>query len=216
MVELSTPQEQNEKLLSQHSPPHTKAAKEERARYVREQHATLERYVPRREWTRRLQPRGIGLACISLVPSCILLGKNRCRRNLMFTIVTDSYILCGVSPISHADSMSPTETSTLSLTTISTASKNFFTVYNYGCCSYAFFCCLATTTSTWLKKPLAPDLRASLFSRIKKKILFFEKKLHSSPSLSSSYQSFVDLFNHFPLRSIALWKLRLTLLIGTA
>lgn len=44
----------------------------------------------------------------------------------MFTIVTDSYILCGVSQISHADSMSPTETSTLSLTTISTASKNFF------------------------------------------------------------------------------------------
>ena len=105
----------------------------------------------------------------TLVPSCILLGKNRCRRNFMFTIVTDSYILCGVSPISHADSMSPTETSILSLTTISTASKNFFTVYNYGCCSYAFFCCLATTTSTWLKKPLAPDLRASLFSRMKKK-----------------------------------------------
>ena len=106
----------------------------------------------------------------TLVPSCILLGKNRCRRNFMFTIVTDSYILCGVSRISHADSMSPTETSTLSLTTISTASKNnFFTVYNYGCCSYAFFCCLATTTSTWLKKPLAPDLRASLFSRMKKK-----------------------------------------------
>jgi len=26
----------------------------------------------------------------TLVPSCILLGKNRCRRNLMFTIVTDS------------------------------------------------------------------------------------------------------------------------------
>lgn len=44
----------------------------------------------------------------------------------MFTIVTDSYILCGVSQISHADSMSPTETSTLSLTTISTASKNLF------------------------------------------------------------------------------------------
>lgn len=62
----------------------------------------------------------------TLVPSCILLGKNRCRRNFMFTIVTDSYILCGVSRISHADSMSPTETSTLSLTTISTASKNNF------------------------------------------------------------------------------------------
>lgn len=29
----------------------------------------------------------------TLVPSCILLGKNRCRRNFMFTIVTDSYIL---------------------------------------------------------------------------------------------------------------------------
>lgn len=121
----------------------------------------------------------------TLVPSCILLGKKRCRRNFMFTIVTDSYILCGVSQISHADSMSPTETSTLSLTTISTASKNFFfTVYNYRCCSYAFFCCLATTKQniTWLKKPLAPDLRASLFSRIriqKKKIPFFEKQLHS-------------------------------------
>lgn len=36
----------------------------------------------------------------------------------MFTIVTDPYILCGVSQISHADPMSPTETSTLSLTTI--------------------------------------------------------------------------------------------------
>lgn len=44
----------------------------------------------------------------------------------MFTIVTDSYILCGVSQIYHADLMSPTETSTLSLTTISTASKNLF------------------------------------------------------------------------------------------
>lgn len=85
----------------------------------------------------------------TLVPSCILLGKkNRCRINFMFTIVTDSYILCGVSQIYHADSMSPTETSTLSLTTISTASKNFFfTVHNYRCCSYAFFFCLATTTS---------------------------------------------------------------------
>jgi len=90
------------------------------------------------------------------------------------TIVTDSYIprqrYRGVSHLSHADSMSPTETSTLSLTTISTASKNFFfLVYNYRCCSYAFFCCLATTTSslTWLKKPLAPDL--PLFSQEWKK-----------------------------------------------
>lgn len=64
----------------------------------------------------------------TLVPSCILLGKNRCRRNFMFTIVTDSYILCGVSQISHADSMSLTETSTLSLTTIRLAQlrRTFF------------------------------------------------------------------------------------------
>lgn len=64
----------------------------------------------------------------TLVPSCILLGKNRCRRNFMFTIVTDSYILCGVSQIYHADSMSPTETSTLSLTTIRLAQlrRTFF------------------------------------------------------------------------------------------
>ena len=63
----------------------------------------------------------------------------------MFTIVTDSYILCGVSQIYHADSMSPTETSTLSLAQL--RRTFFFTVYNYRCCSYAFFCCLATRTS---------------------------------------------------------------------
>lgn len=62
----------------------------------------------------------------TLVPSCILLGKNRCRRNFMFTIVTNSYILCRVSHLSHADSMSPTETSTLSLTTISSFEELFF------------------------------------------------------------------------------------------
>ncbi|KAK9218091.1 hypothetical protein WN943_006725 [Citrus x changshan-huyou] len=38
----------------------------------------------------------------------------------MFTIVTNSYILYEISQISHANSMSPTETGTLSLTTIST------------------------------------------------------------------------------------------------
>ena len=58
----------------------------------------------------------------------------------MFTIVTYSYILCGVSQISHADLMSPTETSTLSLTTISTASKNLFFLLS---CSFLFF--FATT-----------------------------------------------------------------------
>lgn len=62
----------------------------------------------------------------TLVPSCILLGKNRCRRHWMFTIVTESYILCRVSHLSHADSMSPKETSTLSLTTISSFEELFF------------------------------------------------------------------------------------------
>ncbi|KAK9218088.1 hypothetical protein WN943_006722 [Citrus x changshan-huyou] len=38
----------------------------------------------------------------------------------MFTIVTNSYILYEISQISHANSMYPTETGTLSLTTIST------------------------------------------------------------------------------------------------
>lgn len=104
----------------------------------------------------------------TLVPSCILLGKKRCRRNFMFTIVTDSYILCGVSQISHADSMSPTETSTLSLTTISTASKNFFfTVYNYRCCSYAFFCCLATTKHHLIEEAISA--RSAGFSFLKNK-----------------------------------------------
>ena len=108
--------------------------------------------------------------------------KNRCQRNFMFTIVTDSYILCGVSQISHADSMSPTETSTLSLTTISTASKNFFfTVYNYRCCSYAFF-----SFVVWLQQhhliEEAISARSAGFSFLKnekKKIPFFEKQLHS-------------------------------------
>lgn len=80
----------------------------------------------------------------TLVPSCILLGKNRCRRHWMFTIVTESYILFRVYHLSHADSMSPTETSTLSLTTISSFEELFF---YYRCRSYAFFCCSATTTS---------------------------------------------------------------------
>lgn len=84
----------------------------------------------------------------------------------MFTIVTDSYILCGVSQISHADSMSPTETSTLSLTTISTASKHFFfTVYNYRCCSYAFFCCLATTKHHLIEEAISA--RSAGFSFLK-------------------------------------------------
>lgn len=65
----------------------------------------------------------------------------------MFTIVTDSYILCGVSQISHADLMSPTETSTLSLTTISTASKNLFFLLSttIDAAVHFFFFCLATT-----------------------------------------------------------------------
>ena len=108
-----------------------------------------------------------------LVPSCILLRKNRCRRNFMFTIVTDSYILCGVSQISHADSMSPTETSTLSLTTISTASKNFFllstTIDALHMLSFVVWLQQNKNNITWLNKPLEKNLRASLLSRMKKK-----------------------------------------------
>ena len=107
----------------------------------------------------------------TLVPSCILLGKK--------TVAEETS--CLPLSLTHTFSVeSPRflmQTQCLPLKLVpypwpplaQLRRITFFTVYNYGCCSYAFFCCLATTTSTWLKKPLAPDLRASLFSRMKKK-----------------------------------------------
>lgn len=113
-------------------------------------------------------------------PLASCLEKNRCRRNFMFTIVTDSYILCGVSQISHADSMSPTETSTLSLTTISTASKNFFLL------STTIDAVHMLSFFVWLQQHhlieeviSARSAGFSFLKNEKKKILFFEKQLHS-------------------------------------